>query len=62
MGFWEFLSNATPPVGITAVTGWVIIEKDIVTALVVWCLGMIVYLIYLDKWTWRENMRIRTGR
>ena len=62
MGFWEFVTNATPPVGITAIAGWVTVEKDFLNGLGVWFLGLIVYIIAISIWVWREKQRIRFDR
>lgn len=59
MGFWEFITNATPPTAIVAVGGWVAIEKDFLTALGIMAIGAIVYFITLAIWVHMEKHRIR---
>jgi len=63
MGFWEFITNATPPTAIVGVGvgGWVAIEKDFWTALGVMTFGAVVYFIALATWVHMEKHRIRFG-
>ena len=61
MGFWEFITNATPPTAIVAVGGWVSIEKDFWTALGIMTFGAIVYFIALAIWIYMEKYKMRFG-
>jgi hypothetical protein len=59
MGFWEFITSATPPTAIVAVGGWVAIEKDFLTALGIMTIGAIIYFIALATWVHMRKHEIR---